>query len=152
MFVHDLPTLMEERDVTHDVIDFELEPSQELPLGLPGLVGPRACLGFSLRAGGWNLGLGVLLPEFGWCIALALMTAFWVFFTAFFPIVVCYLANHGMPSVKVTISHKFFCYITNDSRWNVICNHDVMIVDFFNESIFARRFNSMCTLIAFLKT
>ncbi|KAI5318317.1 hypothetical protein L3X38_038025 [Prunus dulcis] len=34
------------------VNDFGQEPSPELPLGLPRLVGPRVCLGFLLHTGG----------------------------------------------------------------------------------------------------
>ncbi|KAI5312837.1 hypothetical protein L3X38_042011 [Prunus dulcis] len=48
-----------------DINNFRLKPNQELPLGLPGLVGPRACPGFRLQAGGGNLSLRGLLQGFG---------------------------------------------------------------------------------------
>ncbi|PQP98943.1 hypothetical protein Pyn_12535 [Prunus yedoensis var. nudiflora] len=45
-----------------DVSTFKLQPRQNLPMGLPGLVGPMACPGSYSRAGGLMGSQGGLLP------------------------------------------------------------------------------------------
>ncbi|BBH09191.1 UDP-glucosyl transferase 73B3 [Prunus dulcis] len=56
------------RDITADISPFGLKPRQDLPLGLPRLVGPRPCLDYWLRPGGR---LGSRRQPFAWFWVLA---------------------------------------------------------------------------------